>query len=499
MTARRVTFLLIASVVVIALAAWLSSNRHAQSGTTAGELAAGQPVLPGLEKSSLNSVTEVRLSKGDGTRTTLRKGAADWTVGEREYLADSGKVRKLLLDLAALNVVEGKTRIAENYPALGVEDIDSAKATGTRVDAVTPAKTVSLIVGKSSGAKSGFVRVVNSPQSLLAAPLITLDADPRRWLDHTLIDIAQDRIKQVAVKPADGPGYTASRTSKEQPDFTVAEIPKGRELSSPAAADPIAGSLGAVSLDDVQHAPPSPATGPSTGSPAGVAHAVFNTFDGLKIDVAGRKDGTRTLVSFTPRDQRSRHGSRGEDPHGAAQRLGVRNPELQVRRDVPAARGSAEEAARARCEGQRRERFQGRQGGQETGSRRAAGCSFTGAPTELSVLFVGRTFRSRRAQFRGVVYRARASSNNVTVANKRGWQPCEQHRVEIEHDGAALDQALQQKKRDAGHETHQHAGSRPCRAQRAQHERNRQQHREKDGHGPREARREGEQIVPCAQ
>ena len=27
---------------------------------------------------------------------------------------------------------------------------------------------------------------------------------------------------------------------------------------------------------------------------------VFSTFDGLKIDVAGRKDGSRTLVSFTP-------------------------------------------------------------------------------------------------------------------------------------------------------------------------------------------------------
>jgi hypothetical protein len=27
---------------------------------------------------------------------------------------------------------------------------------------------------------------------------------------------------------------------------------------------------------------------------------VFSTFDGLKIDVAGRKEGTKTLVSFTP-------------------------------------------------------------------------------------------------------------------------------------------------------------------------------------------------------
>jgi hypothetical protein len=287
MTARRVTILLIAAVLVIVLAVWLSSKRQVERGTLAGD-----PVVTGLEKNALNSITEVRLSKGDGTRTTLKKGATDWLVGEREYPADSGKVRKLLLDLAALNVVEEKTRTPENYPVLGVEDTTSPKATGTRVDAVTATKTYSLIVGKSSGAKSGYVRVVNMPQSFLAAPLIAPDADPRRWLDHALIDIPQDRIKEFVVKPAQGAGYTASRATKEQPDFAVAEVPKGRELSSPAAADPIAGSLAGVSLDDVQRAPTTP--------PAGVSHAVFNTFDGLKIDVAGRKDGSKTLVSFTP-------------------------------------------------------------------------------------------------------------------------------------------------------------------------------------------------------
>jgi len=287
-TARRVALLLGASVLVIVLATWMSSKGHTERGTLAGD-----PVLSGLDKSSLNSVTEIRLSKGDGTRTTLKKGGTGWSVGERDYPADSGKVRKLLLDLAALNVVEEKTSLPDNYPLLGVEEVSSAKATGTRVDAVTPARTYSLIVGKSSGAKSGFVRVSNSPRSLLAAPLITVDADPRRWLDHSLIDIAQERMKEIAVKPAQGPAYTASRTSKDQPDYTVAEIPKGRELSSPAAADPIAGSLGSLSLDDVQHAP--------AAAPAGVSHAIFKTFDGLEIDVAGRKDGTRTLIALAPR------------------------------------------------------------------------------------------------------------------------------------------------------------------------------------------------------
>ena len=287
MTGRRVTLLLIAALVIIALGSWLSSRGPANKPGTAG-----QRVLPGLQ-AAVNSVTEVRLSKGDGTRTTLRKGNTDWMIGERDYPADSGKVRKLLLDLGALNVVERKTSIAENYPQLGVEDTSSPKATGTRVDAVAAGKTYSLIVGKSSSGKSGYVRVADARQSELAAPMLTVESDPRRWLDHTLVDISQERIKEMSVKPADGAAYTAARDKKETSDFAVTPLPKGRELSSPAAADPIAGSLASLSLDDVQRAPAAP-----TGK---VSHTVFRTFDGLELDVAGRKDGTKTLISITAR------------------------------------------------------------------------------------------------------------------------------------------------------------------------------------------------------
>jgi hypothetical protein len=278
--------LLVAGVLVVAFAIWLSSQRHLERATSAGDL-----VLPGLEQ-VLNTVTEVRLTKGDQTHTTLRKGTNSWVVGEREYPADSGMVRKFLLNLGALNVVEEKTRNPANYPVLGVEDITSPKATGTRVAVVTPTRTYEIIVGKSPGGKSGYVRIPTKEQALLAAPSLTVDADPKRWLDHTLVDIAQERVKAVDEKLADGPTYTASREKKEQTDFTVSNIPKGRELSSPVAADPIAGALGGTTLDDVHKAAAPPAD-------AKLSHALYHTFDGLDLDVAGRKDGAHDLVTFT--------------------------------------------------------------------------------------------------------------------------------------------------------------------------------------------------------
>src|SRR6266436_4527457 len=243
MTARRVAALLAAGLALVAFAMWIASQRHLERATLAGDL-----VLPDLEH-HVNTVTEIGLRKGDGARTTLKKDSAGWSVGERGWPADPGKVRKLLLDLWA------------------------------------------LIVGKSSSAKSGYVRVANVSQSLLAAPLLTVDADPKGWLDRALIDLAPERVRQVEERPTEGAAFSATRDRKEQTDFTVMPVPKGRELTGPGAADPISGSLSSLTFDDVGKA--------GTAANHKAAHALFRTFDGLEVDVAGRKDGTRSLVTLS--------------------------------------------------------------------------------------------------------------------------------------------------------------------------------------------------------
>lgn len=283
MTGRRVGALLTAGVVVIVFAMWVASQRHLEGATTAGDL-----VLPDLER-NVNTIDEITLRKGDGAHVTLKKDATGWSVSERGWPADGDRVRKLLLDLGALNIVEEKTRLPANYPQLGVEDVNSPKATGTRIELRSPAgHSWALIVGKSSSAKAGFVRVATAPQSLLAAPLLTVDAEPKGWLDHTFIDLPTDRVRQVEERPAEGPSFSVSREKKEQTNFSVTPLPKGRELSYAGAADPIASALSSLNLDDVAKA----------GNPADskAAHAMYRTFDGLEVDLTGRKDGSRSLV-----------------------------------------------------------------------------------------------------------------------------------------------------------------------------------------------------------
>jgi len=286
-SARRVAWLLAAGLAVIAFAIWLSSRRHLERDMVVGAL-----VLPGLEQ-SINAVTTMKLRKGDGTHATLQKDGSSWRVEERGWPADIGKIRKLLLDLGALNVVEEKTRLPANYPQLGVEDVSSPKATGTRVDISAGSRSWALIIGRSSGAKSGYVRIPDAPQTLLAAPLLQVDSDSKGWLDRALLDVPVARVRQVEEHPAQGASFTVARDKKEEADFSVSPLPKGRELTSAAAAEPITTALASLTLDDVRKA------GDTTDAPA--ARALFRTFDGLEVELAGRKDGTRSLIAIKAR------------------------------------------------------------------------------------------------------------------------------------------------------------------------------------------------------
>ena len=288
MTGRRVGMLLGAALVIILLAIWVSSRKVQIADT-----AAGTPVMKAL-KAQLNEVTEVRISKGDGSRATLRKQPTGWVVSERDYPADTTKVRKLLIDLSSLNTVEAKTSDPAKYAQLGVEDVNGPTATGTRIEAVTGQQVNGVIVGKTSGSKSGYVRAIDAKQSVLATPMVQADADPKHWLDTTLLDIPEARVQEIAVAPSGTPAYKVSREKKEQTDFTVTPVPKGRELSSPAVANGYGSALMALTLTDVKKQDDAK---PITQEP----RVTFRTFDGLELAITGRVAGEHRLIMIAPK------------------------------------------------------------------------------------------------------------------------------------------------------------------------------------------------------
>jgi hypothetical protein len=291
MTRQRFLILLVLALLVVAGAIWLSRERSLRRDDTAGAR-----VLPALA-SELNAITEVRLVKaGDQAAVTLKRAEANWLVAERaDHPADSAKVRKLLIDLSDLKVIEQKTDNPAHYAVLGVEDVKEPAATGVRVELAGLSQPASLIIGKSAGSRSSYARLAQSAQSLAVSPAITLDADPRNWLDRSLLDIPAARVQEVKVTDSAGRSYVARRESREQTDFTVPDLPKGKVLTSPTAANAGSTALGALSCDDVR------AAAPAEASARDMARAEFRLFDGTVIEVTGRKEGEQHWIHLAPR------------------------------------------------------------------------------------------------------------------------------------------------------------------------------------------------------
>ncbi|MBS0394977.1 MAG: DUF4340 domain-containing protein [Proteobacteria bacterium] len=278
MSPRRLALLLALALAVTGGAFWLSSQR-----TLPRDPDYGTPVLAGLA-GRLDAVDEVRVvGAGAQVLVTLKRIDGRWQVVESGYPADVARVRRLLIALGDLHVVEAKTDVAERYAALGVEDVEGAKAQSVRIELRGLPEPVALLVGHASAGQGAYVRVPGQRQALEARPGIDVARTPRDWLQRTIVDVAPERVQAVEVARSDGPAWRALKKARDSAHFDVPDLPKGRELVSLGAADPAGGALGNLEFDELRRAP--------EAAPAHPDRAVVRTFDGLVVMLTGHADG----------------------------------------------------------------------------------------------------------------------------------------------------------------------------------------------------------------
>jgi hypothetical protein len=239
-------------------------------------------------KAALGEVQEIHLSKGDGSRTTLRKDAAGWSVVERQFPADAQRVRELALGLADLRVLERKTTDPANYSRLGVED-PSPTAASTLVEVVAGKKTWSLLVGKSAEGRAVYVRKPAEAASLLASPSITADPDQKRWIDRLIVDLPGTKIHEVSARVGKGPSYLLSRAQPGDADLALSPVPKGRTAVSNMVLGGQAEALASFHFDDVRAAVAAEAADTVT----------YRTFDGQVITFTGHREGDKAYVAVS--------------------------------------------------------------------------------------------------------------------------------------------------------------------------------------------------------
>jgi hypothetical protein len=293
MTSRRLLILGVLALVAI-LAAVLLVNRR--SATPVSALPAA--LYPEL-KGQLDAVDAVRIYKaGDARAVELLRAKDGWAVAEREgYGADAVKVRKLLLALAEAKPVEQKTSSAEHYAKLGVEDVSQPTATGARLELHGQKVPVNLIVGKpGNGPQATYVRRAGEPASWLINETLDTSSTADAWLRKEIIDVSADRTQSASVTVGDAKSYSAAKQTRADADFKVDGLPKGKELTSPTAANGVASALAGLTLADVRSVKDFAAEKPA-------AHATLKTFDGLVVNADGWiKDGKHYVALKTAYD-----------------------------------------------------------------------------------------------------------------------------------------------------------------------------------------------------
>jgi len=243
----------------------------------------GQRLYPELAE-ALNDLAWMRIGRA-GSKVDFAAINGNWVVVEKgNYPASPAKIRRLLLGLSELTLVEPKTQRPDLFARLDLDDPATGKGTLVQLQDRQGKPVVNLIVGKQrrdrlGGGRDGvYVRKPGENQTWLARGKIDVSGAAVHWLHRRIIDISQSRIASLSLKAPDESAVLLHRDSGTMP-FALADPPADAQLKPASALAAPAAALAGLELEDVKPAPE------LTVPEEGVQTATFETFDGLKIEV----------------------------------------------------------------------------------------------------------------------------------------------------------------------------------------------------------------------
>ncbi len=279
MQQRNLILLMAATGVMVVLAV----AALATGGAGVDRVGTDQRALPALS-ARLGDVASVEVRRTGLDLSFVRDGD-NWLVAQKSnYPADPGKIRRIVLALADMTLVEPKTSAPDLYPHLEVEDPGHGKSTLVAVKDKSGADIARLIVGKRSYDRLGegndgvYVRKPGDPQSWLARGSLDFSDDTPNWLVRRIIDIPDSKVAKVTLTQPDGAALTLGR-AKPDAKFTLDNPPKDAKYKSDTALGEPAMALETLDLEDVQPAANLPVPDKA------VTTATYTTFDGLTVDV----------------------------------------------------------------------------------------------------------------------------------------------------------------------------------------------------------------------
>ncbi|MDH5692747.1 MAG: DUF4340 domain-containing protein [Gammaproteobacteria bacterium] len=288
---------LISSIAVLFILALVLSNSNEGEGHNEA-----QALLPAL-KSHINEVAAIDIQQGEKT-LRLKKNGEAWIVAEKQYPADFNKIRALLLELFELKKLEAKTKKAESYAKLGVQDITKdSPGKQITIEDNTGTRVTSVILGNDKPGMPPmlYARLKDDPQSWLVSGRVSLNVDSSHWLNKELANVSQAEIKRVEVRHPNSATYSIAKEKKEDKEYLLKNKGKSKEFKSQNEALGIARSLASLNFADVV-----PAKSKELNEKNAIV-SLFDTFDGLRVQIKSyaEKDQYWSIFSASKTDEKN--------------------------------------------------------------------------------------------------------------------------------------------------------------------------------------------------
>ncbi len=247
------------------------------------------PMYPGLE-TQLDRVAKIQYTLARGMRApekiTLTRGSdGRWTVDERKnYPANQDLVRKALVGVSELVLYEPRTARPAWHRNLGLlapEDIGSATRVqfygkdGTQMAALLAGKVPDQ-TSDARGQGMIYVRRDGDNQTWLARGRFPLFQTAQDWLDTSFLGLTRTDVRRLTLWAGTDHPVVISRTAKDDADFALENIPKGRVTRGAPVVDGVANAAVDLAFDDAVPAA-------SFDFPATSPNVVIETFDGVRI------------------------------------------------------------------------------------------------------------------------------------------------------------------------------------------------------------------------
>jgi hypothetical protein len=244
--------LILAGTAALMLVAGLMLTR--QQAPQSDARAADQPLLPALS-TKLGSLDAVTITEGGGkVAIELKREGERWVLANKDgYPADVAQLRSYLGKLADAKLREQKTSNPERHAALGVEAVDQTDARGLMVTLGGIDPPVKLITGSLStaGAAGTFVRFAEDPQSWLASGTLRPETALANWIPAEIVNLPANRLQSATITAPDGAVLTVAKNDPADANWTIQDVPRGKEPNSEFAGNVLTSTPDNLRLDDV--------------------------------------------------------------------------------------------------------------------------------------------------------------------------------------------------------------------------------------------------------